>query len=440
MAVGSAIRLRPETEAEAELAGGGLEQVLLQLAERRAHTDSRFETAIAELRGRLQAAPEDEDPSPPPAGFGPPAHIASLHERVADLARRVRQADRERITDVPGLAAVPGLDEQLNALNAALEASLNEPEPEAQLPAPVQSVSQVAVSPRLGPSELQAIEERLGAIEAALAVARTQSERIGAIENRLTELMKTVEASGAEAKQAAEQTAQQLACQIEEIRLAPDEPGRLDAVQQELKALSQRAGRMDERTLATLEAISGTLQRLMERSHLAEGQAQARRDEKAAAEADAQQQSAELGSDDGWSIDEAPETYEDDGDTAGEACETDPPETPPATRPPMAPGRLASEARQPRRVLVVAAVLLLVASAGLLYGRLKAHGPGLPDSGNQLAPVSPAPADRPGREKRQVSPPSTGGSGEATAGRVRRLPGPIAGAKERLRVRFQELA
>lgn len=450
MSVGAAIKISPQERHEPggdQRTASGLEQVLLQLAESRSRTDSRFETAIAELRGRLQSSSGDENPSLPSHGSDPPPHIESLQERIADLAERVRQADREQAPDSPGSAAVTSLDEQLNALNAALEVSLNAPEHEAgsaeSTPAPIPASPPEDINAAGAASartELRTIAERLGAIEEALNFTGAQSERIGAIEGRLMELMTAIEASDVQAKQTAEETARQLGSQIDGIRLAPEEIGSLDAVQQELQGLARRASSMDERTLTTLEAISSTLQGLMERSHAGEADAPTLAEETPPAQAASQQPATALDDDDGWNIDTDTAAPGEQTDCSGEDDETNNQEMPRAKPQPMAPGRLASEVRKPRRFLVIAAVMLLVASAGLLYGRLKTHGPGAADTGRHLAPVSPAPADRPGGSKRQVSPPKSSEKGEATAGNVGQTVEPRDQMSAGQLVRFQGLA
>ena len=411
----------------------GLERLLLQLAENRAGSDARLSSALDELRALLSASSNGAAPAQPALQSNATQHIEALEERVADLARRVQnsEAAQDPSDEPPGH---PDLDRQFQELNAALEASLNTP------PAPVPPVINPSPS-AAGLQEFQAIAGRLESIDHAVNATGASSARIDAIEAQLAELSDAIQALSPQIEQAAQRAASETVSQFEESRAAKDAVARLDAIRQDLQALTQRAGRMDERTLGTLETISGTLQHLAQRIAVAEDAAanEAAVDEAEKEEnppGDSRQVSEETQPGDSGQATQpgdsrqapkepqpgnsrratknpgdsrqAPKNPGDSrqaprnpGDSrratknpgdSRQATNKEP--EPVAVEPPTpAPRRVASDARKPGKILVIAAVALLILSAGLLYGRLNSRTGGPPGADHHLAPTAPAPAE-----------------------------------------------
>ena len=450
-----------------------LEHLLLQLADKRASSDARLGSALDELRSRLNGSPNGANRPQPAVQPTPFPHIESLEERVADLARRMQRSEDAQGEPQNG-AGIPAsgadLDAQFRELNAALEASLNDsslaalesrPNPAALesrgYPAALESRSypaalesrRVEPDPSAGLAQLQAIADRLQAIERALNSAGARSARIDSMESQLCELLQAIGALSPQIEQVAQRAAVETASRIEASRPAAEAIARLDAIQRDLHSLTQRAGAMDERTLATLETISNTLQHLAQRITVAEA-AQPGDSRRAANKPGDSRRAANKPGDsrrvankpgeppqsDDAPLEppeqetEAPETeVETDEETkAHEIASTaapvmevqaDEPEASAIARHAPLPRRLASDARKPGKVLVFAAVLLLIVSAGLLYGRLNTQPAGAPNAPQFLAPTAPtAPAPRDqstDRDGGHAQDPGSAG-GNATAG------------------------
>ena len=441
----------------------GLERLLLQLAENRAGSDARLGAALDELRALLRASSNGAAPAQPTIQSDAAQHIEALEERVADLARRVQNS--EAVESPSGEAAAqPELDRQFQELNAALEASLNMP------PAPVPPVVDPSPS-AVGLLEVQAIADRLKSIDHAVYEAGANVQRIQAVEAQLAELSGAIGTLGPQIEQIAGRSAAETVSQIENSEHTTDAIARFDAIRQDLQALTQRAGRMDERTLETLETISGTLQHLAQRIEAAEagamdktqGEEKPPGDSRRATQpgdsrramnnpgdsrratnnpgdsrrvtnkepepvaspapaptsqrlandvrqpGDSRQATNKPG--DSRQASNKPGDSRRASNKPGDSRQDDKKQPEPVTSPSpaLAPRRLASDAKKPGKILVIAAVALLILSAGLLYGRLNTSTGGPPGLDHHLAPTPAEPsADHEGSHAGQ---PGQGGGG-----------------------------
>jgi hypothetical protein len=444
-----------------------LEQLLLQLADKRAGSDQRLGSALDELRSRLNGSPNGAHPAQPPVQSAPFPHIESLQERVADLAKRVQRSEEAQGGAQNGAnapASGADLDAQFRDLNAALEASLNSDSLAAlesgRYPAALESGRDAEDPPRVdsdpsvaGLPELQAIADRLQSIEGSLISAGARSARIDSMEAQLSELLEAIGALSPQIEQVAQRAAVETASLVEASQPAAEAIARLDAMQQDLHSLTQRAGRMDERTLSTLEAISNTLQRLVERMTIAEAAAmdEPRTEEEPPEPGDSRRATRNTGdsrratrkpgeppqSDDAPTEQPEEETEALKMEEEREALKTEAQEIAAIDPAPAAevqadcqnssaiaphaplPRRLASEATKPGKILVFAAVVLLIVSAGLLYGQLTTRPAGAPNAPQYLAPMAPtapAPAEPPIDHKGSHAQDPGSGGGNATAG------------------------
>ena len=403
----------------------GLERLLLQLAENRAGSDARLGAALDELRALLRASSNGAAPAQPAVQSNPSQHIEALEQRVADLARRVQNSEAAQSpSDEP--PAHPDLNAQFRELNAALEASLNiapAPEPPVVDPNP----------PAAGLLELQAIADRLESIDHAVKSTGARSGRIEAIEAQLAEVSDAIQALSPQIEQIAHQAAVRVAFQFEESQQTAQTISRLDAIRQDLKVLTQRAGRMDERTLETLETISGTLQHLAQRIAVAEDAAMDEAEGEENPPGDSRRATKNPEQPELELVEPAPAKAAEP--VPAEHIEPDEAE-PVAIEAPAAPARrLASEANRPGdsrrapnkpgdsrrtpnkpgdsrrapnkpgKILVIAAVALLILSAGLLYSRLNTGTGGPPGADHHLAPTPAEPsADHEGSHAAQPGP------------------------------------
>lgn len=112
---------------------------------------------------------------------------------------------------------------------------------------------------------LQALADRLEGMEDSLRRAEAHAARVEAIEGQLMELIDLIGSPGSQIEQAARRAAAETAKRLKDERWASGAAERLDAIQQELRELNQRASRMDERTSAALDAIGDRLQMLAKR-------------------------------------------------------------------------------------------------------------------------------------------------------------------------------
>jgi len=112
---------------------------------------------------------------------------------------------------------------------------------------------------------LQALVIRLESMEGSLMRAEAHAARIETIEDQLFDLIELIGNPASQVEQAAKLAAAETAERLKDEREAAAAAARLDAIQQELSELNQRAALMDKRTSGALDAIGDRLQSLSKR-------------------------------------------------------------------------------------------------------------------------------------------------------------------------------
>ena len=208
---------------------------------------TRYGAVLDDLRSRLN------DLSHQAAGTGEPGSMsqpaggdAMANAGEADLQARFDRltANLESALDACSPAV---LSEAVAGLPAGAEAQVQTPDMASDL------------------QVLQALADRLEGMEGSLMRAEAHAARVEAIENQLVELIDLIGNPGSQIEQAAQRAAAETAKRLEDERQASGAAERLDAIQQELRDLNQRASRMDERTSGALDAIGERLQSLAKR-------------------------------------------------------------------------------------------------------------------------------------------------------------------------------
>jgi len=204
------------------------------------------------------------------------AVLDDLRSRLHDLSHQAAETGETGALSHPAgasAAAKPGdadLQARFDQLTQNLEATLDACSPAvlseaaSGLPAGMEAQIQTEdVAPDL--QVLQALADRLEGMEGSLMRAEAHAARVEAIENQLVELIDLIGNPGTQIEQAAQRAAAETAKRLEDERQASGAAERLDAIQQELRDLNQRASRMDERTNGALDAIGERLLSLSKR-------------------------------------------------------------------------------------------------------------------------------------------------------------------------------
>ncbi len=307
---------------------GELKTLLNRAVEQVGESERQYGSALNELDSRLETLSNQANEARGGAGPQTSATLQYVKARAAHLARQVRQADRDLKAggsgDDPVLYEIErriealAVDTNIMPANPSGQAvktpmardiaqdhaasSNTDPAPntsppyvESQLDArfrdvandldkslktstPAQVVQAAAKQTRRMSRELAAAADRpadtrqLEAIlecqtglEAKLSSAAEQHARLEVIERHLQTLAKAARRTDAQIKDVARKLAHDVAGRVQSQAPTNDAANRLDAIKAELRALNQRAARMNERTLGTLEAMSGALQTMAER-------------------------------------------------------------------------------------------------------------------------------------------------------------------------------
>ena len=208
---------------------------------------TRYGAVLDDLRSRLHDLSDQAAETGEPSALSQPAGgDATANAGEADLQARFDQltANLESTLDACSPAV---LSEEVASLPADTEAQIQTPD----------------MAPDL--QVLQALADRLEGMEGSLMRAEAHAARVEAIENQLVELIDLIGNPGSQIEQAAQRAAAETAKRLEDERQASGAAERLDAIQQELRDLNQRASRMDERTSGALDAIGERLQSLAKR-------------------------------------------------------------------------------------------------------------------------------------------------------------------------------
>ncbi|MGI9383501.1 MAG: peptidoglycan-binding protein [Methyloligellaceae bacterium] len=288
--------------------GGHLDSLLHNLIERIEGDDRRNGDAREDLHARL-------DPISPQAGSAhdgagsdggePPdrveTQVAALAERVreADAARRSLPQDEtpsdieSRLDDFMAPIEEPAMqpeaelaptatdfDHQFQNMTERLEQSLAASPPANQvetMSSQMDDASQraeVAPEPDIRDQTVKSVEAQLRGLSAQFERAEEQFGRMETIEGHLLRLMDMMQTPRSEIDEVARKTAQETVRVFSTEHETAQTADRLGAIQSELHSLNDRARRMDECTVDTLEAMNGTLKTLAERVGVGDSGAQ----------------------------------------------------------------------------------------------------------------------------------------------------------------------
>lgn len=273
-----------------------LESLLQSLVTRLEENDQRYSTALNDLYSRLDtlsvragSARTDEAHHTAEALNRVESQANALAQQVreADQTRRAQQADAslralegrigEYASSLPRAAPpIPPVNgqagehlqfgEQFTTVTAGFEQSLASGQPTAGFDELNQKIGDLAqrfdaaLGNKTDAAALRAIESQLNNLTAQFAQAQQQYARVESIEGNIAHLLNATHSTDTSIDEAAQKAVQKAA---QAFSAVPESVGeRLDAVQRELHALSERSREIDGRTVGTLETMNATLQSL----------------------------------------------------------------------------------------------------------------------------------------------------------------------------------
>lgn len=237
-----------------------------------------IEEKISDFSLRMDSGrePRRASPSAPPTGRSAPPPPPPNLRRPAPRAEAAAQ--EQPSLDIPPRArperdpAPSAAGAMFSSAAARLEESLSTRAPSAGLEAINQRMDELAqrldeaLARSPDAASIQRIETQLSEIVPYFSTLQDQHQRLEAVEEHLHGLVEWLKTSQGQVENAARQAAEEVVRLMPQPEAAAGHGGQqLESIQYELRALNERAERMDERTVRALETMTESMHLLAQR-------------------------------------------------------------------------------------------------------------------------------------------------------------------------------